>query len=205
MRLFLTSNSFSSASKKVYAEFWKLVSKKPDDVRLAFIPTASYFEKNKSYVERDRKLLQQMGILEKNTVDVKLNKPITIEDLKTFDVIFVEGGNSFYLLQKARESGFDKAIREYLEKDFGVYVGVSAGTILAGPNIVIARPYDDESKAHLKNTKGLALTPSVFLPHFQNKDTSVHEEYQSKASYPIKPLRDGEAVISDGTNEKIIS
>jgi dipeptidase E len=204
MRLFLTSDSFRNLGAEAKKEFWKLVGKEPADTRAAFIPTASNFEENKAYVERDHQLLYGLGIPTQNIVDIELDHSVTCDDLKSFDIIFVEGGNTFYLLQKVRESGFDKAVTEYLEKDLGVYVGVSAGTILAGPDIEIAEPYDDKSKAALENTKGLCLTPSAFNPHFQDEDQIIIDQYQSKVSYPIKPLHDGEAVISNGSIEKII-
>jgi len=205
MRLFLTSDSFRNLNTETKNKFWKLVNKKPKETRVAFIPTASFFKQNKSYVEQDHQLLCDLGISIQNIIDIELDNHITYNTLKLFDVVFVEGGNTFYLLQKTRESGFDKAIAKYLQKDLGVYVGVSAGTIIAGPDIVIAKPYDDESKAKIKNTKGLELTPSIFLPHFQKRDKNIIEKYQTKTTCQIKPLRDGEAVISDGTHEKLIS
>jgi dipeptidase E len=204
MRLFLTSDSFRNLSTEAKKEFWNLVGKEPQTVRVAFIPTANFIGRDPAFIETTYKYFYGMGIQQENISQIELDHNITLEDIKSFDILYLDGGNSFYLLQKTLESGFDKAVTEYLKKDLGVYVGVSAGTILAGPDIEIAEPYDDKSKAALENTKGLCLTPSAFNPHFQDEDQIIIDQYQSKVSYPIKPLRDGEAVISTGSIEKII-
>lgn len=151
----------------------------------------------------DRQEIGQMGIPEGNIHDRELDHPVTFEELSRYDVIFVGGGNTFYLLQKVRESGFDKALKKYLEKDLGVYVGVSAGTVLAGPDIEISAPWDDPSIAALENTRGLSLIIAAYCPHFQQKDAAALEPYRDRG-YAVKELRDGDAVMLHGTEEKLI-
>lgn len=203
MRLFLTSNGFPASSSNSRREFLSLAQKSAGDIRLMFIPTASSLEKDRSFMLVDRQEIEEMGVLSNNIHDRELDHPITFEELKRYDVIFVDGGNTFYLLQKVRESGFDKALKEYLEKDLGVYVGVSAGTVLAGPDVEISAPWDDPSVAALENTRGLSLISSAYCPHFQQKDAAALEPYRHRG-YTVKELRDGEAVMLHGTEERLI-
>ncbi len=204
MRLFLTSNAFPKESQKIREEFLDFVGKKPNEIRVAFIPTASIPEKDKSFMLTDRKELEEMGILANNITDLNLDKPISFNDLMDFDVIFVDGGNTFYLLEKVRESGFDKAIREYLDRDMGVYVGVSAGTVLVGPDIEIAEPWDDKSITNLKDTMGLDLIDVVYSPHYVEEEEKILKPYKDRVDYEIKELRDGEVVIIKNNNIKHI-
>ena len=194
MRLFLTSNGFPEGSEKLKKEFLNFIDKDIDEIKLAFIPTASIPEEDKWFVTTSKEL-ERLGILKKNIIDFQLDKPVSFDDLKEFDVIFVDGGNTFYLLEKVMESGFDEAIKEYLEKDIGVYVGVSAGTILVGPDVEIAEPWDDKSITNLKDTKGLNLIDIAYSPHWVEEDEKMLEPYRKKANYEIKKLRDGEVVI----------
>ncbi|OHA01354.1 MAG: hypothetical protein A3C11_01760 [Candidatus Sungbacteria bacterium RIFCSPHIGHO2_02_FULL_49_12] len=205
MRLILTSNGFHGESKNIRDEFFRLAGKSSQEIRVAFVPTASHVEKDRSYVEIDRGELINMGIPRENIVNFELDHGIDSKELQEFDVIFIEGGNTFFLLQKVRESGFDKAIKEYLDQDRGVYVGVSAGTILAGPNIEISEPWDDKSLAKLGDTVGLNLVAAAYCPHFRRKDESILSKLQGRASYSIKPLEDGQAVVSDGLTDRLIT
>lgn len=204
MRLLLTSNGFPKEAKKIREEFFRLVGKKPADIKVAFIPTASIVENDRSFMEIDRKEIEDMGIPKGNITDLELDHPITITELVNYDVILVDGGNTFYLLEKARESGFDKAIDEYLKEDQGVYVGISAGTVFTGPDVSFVEPWDDKSKAKLDNTRGLAYTKEAYSPHYKDEEKTILDEEREKRDYPIIELRDGQAITIDKDGQKTI-
>lgn len=193
MKLLLTSDGLSN--QKTIDAFLKLLTKQLQENKIAFIPTASQSDEEKVYVEKSRKELIDIGIPKNNIIDLELDHIITYEDLLQFDVIYVCGGNTFYLLEKTIESNFNKAIQEYLENDKGVYVGVSAGTVLVGPDIEIASPWDDKSVTSLSDTKGLNLIKEVYSPHYTEKEKDILDSYRKKVKYPIKELPDGEFVV----------
>jgi dipeptidase E len=205
VRLFLTSNGFPSSSPGLREEFRNLVGKAPRQLRVAFIPTASAAERDQPLTPAAHRELIDIGISAENILDVELDHPISLDELKHFDVVFVDGGNTFYLLQKVRESGFDAAIEDYLKQDWGVYVGVSAGTILAGPDIEIAEPWDDKNAATLADTKGLAMIAAAYSPHYKPEDDPILDKYRRKVTYSIRGLRDGEAVLSDGAVDRLVT
>jgi dipeptidase E len=205
VRLFLTSNALPSSSPSLREEFLNLVGKTPRQIRVVFIPTASAAERDGPSTPAAHSELMDIGIPAENIVDLELDHPISVDELMRFDVIFVDGGNTFYLLQKVRESGFEAAIREYLRQDRGVYVGVSAGTILAGPDIEIAAPWDNKNAAVLSDTKGLGMIATAYSPHYKPEDDPILNDYRSKVTYPIQELRDGEAVLSDGAVDRLVT
>ncbi|MBI5138338.1 MAG: Type 1 glutamine amidotransferase-like domain-containing protein [Candidatus Vogelbacteria bacterium] len=205
MRLFLTSSGFPKSAVNCKREFLDLVGKPTDQIRVAYVPTASYVEKNKTFAEIDRRELIELGIPEANVVDFELDHEITCGELSKFNVIFVDGGNTFYLLQEIKKSGFDKAISEYLKKDLGVYVGVSAGTVVAGPDIDFVADWDDRSQApELKSTTALCLIEIAYSPHYTDSEAEIVEKLREKYSYPIKKLRDGRAILVNGSRARKI-
>ncbi|MEN9389951.1 MAG: hypothetical protein RLZZ283_51 [Candidatus Parcubacteria bacterium] len=203
-RIILTSNSFPPEGMRLRQEFLMVVGKPVAQIRVMFIPTASAIEPDRSFMHESRQTYLDMGILPAHIVDVELSPALTVNELAKFDVIHVDGGNTFYLMQKIKETGFENAIKEYLRRGLGVYVGMSAGTIVAGPDIEIATPFDDSSRAQLKSTVGMRLVPTAYSPHFQRKDISQIKPYIDKRAYPIRTLKDGEGVVSDGVTERVI-
>jgi dipeptidase E len=204
MRILLTSSGLPAKAENIRAEFLRLVRKSPVDIKVAFIPTASAVEADRTFMEVDRKELEEVGIPVGNITDLELDHLVIFEELKRYDVVFVDGGNTFYLLEKVQSSGFDEAIKQYLTEDLGVYVGVSAGSIIMGPDIGFVGPWDDERKANLKETKALGYTKEAYSPHYTDEEKGKLEECRAKADYSIIELRDGQAVVIDGGEQKII-
>jgi len=175
MKLFLTSNACNVLDK-----FVELLDCAPADLTVGFIPTAADVYKNKSFVNDDKNKLKELGfnIVEINIVE-KTEKDLQ-KLIKNVDVIFVSGGNTFYLLDKVIESGFDKVIKAHVKKD-KYYIGSSAGSVLAGTSIEPVKLLDDPSKGpNLKSLDGLKLIDKIILPHYGNK------KYENKFKQILK-------------------
>jgi len=181
-----------------------LLSKPFSECKVAFIPTAADPYEDKSFVEKDLNRLIELGF-EVKQVDLKeKTEKQLLKEIAGCDLILVAGGNSFYLLEKALESGFNKAVKKLIEE--GVfYAGSSAGTIITAPNIEPIKSLDDPSAAsNLKNFEGLSLTDFLPLPHYDNekyasKMKQIMQEYGSKIK--IEPIADKEAIIIDGNKK----
>ena len=88
------------------------------------------------------------------------------KDLNPFDVIFVCGGNTFYLLQQIQLSGSVNLIRKLVENG-KIYIGSSAGSVVAGPDIYPTYMLDRAEQApNLKGYQGLGLTDILVFPHW---------------------------------------
>lgn len=203
MKLFLTSAGLPPETTK---DFLKLLDKKPEDTSVCFITTASNLEKDKWYVEKDRERLLEIGF-KVTELDLKGENEASLNDkLEKFGVIFVEGGNTFYLLKYARESGFDKALKLFLGGG-GVYLGVSAGTIIAGMNIETSNwnyGEPDRNTVKLADLTGLNLIPFVFCVHIDKKDIDIIKKFAQETKYPTIGLTDSQALLVKNEKSKIV-
>ena len=155
-KLFLTSINIDQLPK--------FTGKNPRGLKVAFIQTAADPYEDKWFVEADRKKLIELGFV---LVDLDL-KDKTQDELQSIlskvDIIYVTGGNSFYLLEKMRESGFDKILPALLEQGI-IYAGSSAGAVIVGSSLEPIKSLDDPSKApNLKSYDGLGLVDFVIIP-----------------------------------------
>ena len=73
-------------------EFLKLLAKKPSEIRMAHIITASKMARHLTYLEEDRAAFKTLGIpYEDIDIEGKTEHELR-ELLKDFDVIYVQGG-----------------------------------------------------------------------------------------------------------------
>lgn len=191
MKLYLTSAA-SKVMDKIDIESGK---------KVAFISTAANPYLDKWFVEKDRKALIKKEL---NVIDFDImgkNSDELFEQLKDYDVIFVAGGNTFYLLDKMKSTGFDEVLVKLLEKGI-IYVGSSAGSIVVCPDISYASSIDDSSKVpDLKDYSGLNFISSYILPHYKEKYNNIIEENKN---FDFITLTDSELLIVDGSNVKKI-
>ncbi|MEU6551576.1 Type 1 glutamine amidotransferase-like domain-containing protein [Streptomyces sp. NPDC046915] len=179
----------------------------PRGKRLAFVPDAGDPYADRSFVERDRSLLGRLGF---DLLEVTLGGKTAAElraELVGVDVVFVAGGNSFYLLEKALASGFGEVLGELL--DHGVkYIGASAGAILLGPDLRPVATLDDPQEAPgLEDHRGLGLVDFVVLPHYGNEKylpeyEAIIRRYEDELT--LVPLRNDQAVRVRGDKYEVI-
>ena len=185
-------------------EFLKLLPKKPAELKLAYIATASEPEPDVSYTLQTKAGFERLGFKEIVEVDLKL--PEELAKLDDCDVIFVDGGNTFYLLKWVRESKFDQKIKELLSND-KVYVGVSAGSIIMGTSIEIAGATDhgDRNDVGLEDIRGLRQAPFMISPHFKPIEKIPLDLFARKAALrPIVGITDEQAIVCEGDRYRVV-
>jgi len=135
--------------------------------RALFIRTAAEAEEgDKWWLDKDRKALADAGLEIKDYTLTDKSKEEVKSILKAIDVVCVGGGNTFYLLEKMRACAFEELISEFMTNE-KVYIGSSAGSIIAGPDIYPAYRIDEMKKApSLTDYKGLSLVDFVVMPHW---------------------------------------
>lgn len=199
----------TSSSNVVVRSWISHLQSKPTNLSLAFINTASEVEKgDKQWLEFDRQTLVDVGFsVTDYTLTGKTQNHLE-KDLASFDVIFVAGGNTYYLLYQAQQSGFIQLISDPQNKK--IYVGSSAGSILVCPDIDIIRYIDDPAQApKLKSTAGANLINYLVLPHwgnpvFQSGYDKVYKLlYRSK--YPSVLLTDDQYLVATKGKTQIFS
>jgi peptidase E len=151
----------------------------PAKLKLAFIYTAGEPEEEKSWIVKDRAGLEKAGFnITDYTISGKVRKDIE-KDLEAFDIIHVNGGDTFYFMLQARMSGFDKWIFEKVNKGEKIYTGSSAGSMSAALNVLNAIYFEnyDYEKQLKGNYDGLGLVDFIALPHWGSED--FREKYLS--------------------------
>lgn len=184
-----------------------LLVQSPSETKLAFISTAADPYQDKWFVEEDRQKLRQQGFQIKELTLVGKNPQQLEAELRDIQVIYVAGGNAFYLMQKVYESGFDQVLKKLLDKGV-IYAGGSAGAVIAGSHLEPLKTLDDPKAApSLKEYRGLNLVPVVILPHYGREKylsryEAVIKEYESK--YPLQPLKDSQVIVMNGEDWQIV-
>jgi dipeptidase E len=163
MHIFLTSSA-----APVVVKIGSELHTQKRQLKLAFIFTASEVKVgSKSWLKADRDALVAAGfVVEDYTVTGKTAAQIEA-DLLAYDVLYFSGGNTFYLLQQLQQTGGFAVVRRLVQEEGKIYIGTSAGSIVAGPDIAPARNLDAMAQApDLKGTRGLELVDFVVFPHW---------------------------------------
>lgn len=160
MNLFLTSSI-----QKVALEVAKKIDKK--GAKLVFISTAAEVEEGDlKWKEDDKQSLVDSGFDVTEYTITGQNKEEIKNFIKDFEIIYFSGGNTFYLLEKIQQSNCRDVIIDFI-KSGKIYIGSSAGSVIAGPNIEPIRDLDNYKKApNLVDFTGLGLVDFVVFPHW---------------------------------------
>ena len=106
---------------------------------VTYIPTAGIVEEIDGMIENETNTLQSLG-LKVDVLDVSsASYESIVSALTKNDIIFVGGGNTFYLLQELRRSGADKIVAQEVNKG-KLYIGESAGAVIACSGISVTAP-----------------------------------------------------------------
>jgi dipeptidase E len=121
-------------------------------------------------------------------------------------VIFVEGGNTFYLLGAIRASGFDRVLKKLIERGV-VYVGSSAGSNVACPTIEVStwkKPGEEKENFGVTNLSAMNLVPFLLKVHYTPEMKGFLEQKIANAKYPVKLLSDGQAILVKGDEIELV-
>lgn len=203
MKLILTSTGLPN--EIIRKKFLELVGKEAKDITVGFVPTAADPYDDKWFLDASINEINNMGMKLK-IIDLKGESEQSLKKkLEDCDVIYVNGGNTFYLLDWVRKSGFDKVIKPLLNQG-KVYIGTSAGSILVGPDISISGwdPSWDTNDVGLVDCSGLNCVPFVTSPHFTEAEREVLERKMKNVNYPVIAITDKQAIIVDGDKQELI-
>jgi dipeptidase E len=177
----------------------------PRDLRSVFVPTAGSVYESSPWIDARREWLLHNGF-QFDELELATSTPQdTARSLSTADLVYVEGGNTYFLLHHMRRTRFWDALAG-LEV---VYAGVSAGAVVACPDIGYIQDLDDRSLVpELVDTVGAGLVDFKILPHLD--DLRVRPTIDRiLAGWPehdalVKLNNDQAVVVSDDT-WKIVS
>jgi dipeptidase E len=193
MKLLLTSAGITNDA--IAKSLFSMVGKEPADIKVAFIPTAANVEEgNKvAWFFRQYDDLRKLGIEWIDMVDFADADVDWQARLDECDVLYLTGGNTFYLLDQIRKQGFDEYLKEALESK--VYVGSSASSITMTPSIdVAAIPPGDPNLTGLTDLTGLAYTNFEIEPHCDENRFDKVRAYAEEHGKHIYAIDDQTAI-----------
>jgi len=196
-KIILASNSESVA-------FWKMdmFGLAKDKIKWAYITTAGKDVPDDTYLIVNKKRLndldwdyEEMDITGKNEKEV-------YEMIKDKDAIFMQGGNTFYLLKQALACNFSKVLDRFLAEG-KIYVGASAGSYIMCPNIEMT-DWNGTSRFNrhdLTDLTALAKVPFQVFCHFNrytDEQRAAIKKNAKKSKYQVYFLEDGQAMQIEG-------
>ncbi|MBC7933937.1 MAG: Type 1 glutamine amidotransferase-like domain-containing protein [Rhizobacter sp.] len=188
-----------------------LAGKQAADIKIAVIENATDpIPGDTSWQAGFREMLSKNGY-QLEQIDLRQwmdNEKELEKKLACKDVIWLGGGNTYYLRWILRTSKADKMICK-LVGEGKVYAGWSAGAVVAGPTTRFFNEMgDDPADAPEKIDEGLFLTDMVVVPHRDHPDFAAGaaktNELLNKAGYSPVLMADNEALVIDGEHYTII-
>ena len=152
-------------------------------------------------------MLEDLGLIVDELDVSTASRKTVMEKLTKNDMIFVGGGNTFFLLQELKRSGADKIIAQEVEKG-KLYIGESAGAIAACPDIGYSAEMDVPEKApELTDYTGMGLVDFYVVPHLGHPDMGpaaerIIEQYSSVPD--LKVINDYQAILVKGDKAGIL-
>lgn len=195
MKLILSSCDFNNEhSKQVIIDN---LGKPIEECKLLFIPNEKA-DHQRIYSNKYYNRLKKHGFKKENIYVFDENKANDFSSL-TVDAIYVGGGNTFGTYKKIKDSGFDKAIINYINKGV-VYIGGSCGAHIVSKSIKHLLTFDD-NYCNLTDYNGLGLFNGVIIVHYGEKEFNpkkreeIYQELIKENKYPVYKLTNDESLV----------
>ena len=193
------------------------------DGNLVYVPTAKYYNNKistKSYGEqrrraryeaRDKCRLLNNCFECKGTYILELDNPALnrqqiVDIISKASVLYVDGGNTFYLQKYIIQCQFWDIVTPYLQSNNCIYIGASAGGIVLGRSIETAywKGWDDPSCAGEDfmwirdgTLRGANLIPdtSFFMHYDCNKHDDLLSKHRPTLDHNVELISDDIALV----------
>ena len=185
----------------------KFLDKNTESKKILFIPTATNVDEYKKYIHLTQKAFEDFGY-EVENFDISIfSEEIAKEKLSEAKTVFISGGNTFYLLQELKRKNLTSYLKERIENGL-LYIGESAGSVIAAPDIEYASVIDDKTVAtELDDYAGLNLVDFYIVPHFEEEpfvESSRNTVELYKDKLDLKLINNKEAILVENNNFTII-
>jgi len=175
-----------------------LLSKDLNTKKLLRITTAGKGVEDTAYLPKGKQTLEVLGY---QIVDYDIegqDEQEIKEKLLGFDVLLMTGGNTFYLLKAIHDSGFQKAVEEFLDRG-GIYVGGSAGAYVCCPTIKMAEWSRPEwNFMNLTELTGMNLVLFCVKVHVTEELLPFLRGKAKELNYPLRLLTDDQFLMVQG-------
>jgi dipeptidase E len=174
-----------------------------EDPIVAYLPLASLYAEKWLGVNQSA----FKGLAQIREVNAELMTQKEIEDiLREAALVYITGGNTFLLNHRLHISGVMSYLKKKIQNGLPV-IGVSAGMILCGPNILTSKDMNTVETPHFD---GLGVVPFNFFAHYADDGygQSVHDDWLGDYHFfhdnPVILLSDGAYVKVDGKKTTLV-
>ncbi|MBC7708388.1 Type 1 glutamine amidotransferase-like domain-containing protein [Polaromonas sp.] len=136
-------------------------------------------------------------------------------ELLQFDLIWVRGGNVFILRRAFKQSGADTFFAKMLQTEQVVYGGYSAGICILQPHLrgielvdqpdVIPNGYQAEVLWDCLGLLPYCVAPHYKSDHPESADIDKTVDYFVDNHIPFIALKDGQAILIDGSKQVVLN
>ncbi len=174
---------------------FQFVQKKVNDLSLkkaVIITTAAEGKEHNKYAQLAHKQLLDAGFKQVDFFDLE-NQDARL--LSNYDAFYVCGGNTFKLLKFANIAHFKDAVVQLISQR-GLYIGVSAGSLIIGPSIEIANEVvPDPNDVDLKDFTGLNISDIIVFPHYEEQYEPQIRMFETKHGVTVTRLTNNQAAL----------
>ncbi|WP_244881083.1 Type 1 glutamine amidotransferase-like domain-containing protein [Tsukamurella pseudospumae] len=181
--------------------------REPSALRLGFIDDAGAPYADQPFGSFEWNQLTDLGFrLTRMTVGKYRDARDFASDLGTVDAVYLSGGHTFVLLGALQSNGTGEVLTERVRAGLP-YIGLSAGSVVAGPNVEPVAPLDDPADAPgVTDFTGLGLVDTVVIPHADGllppyPPSMIEEVVRTYGGrFPLTRVNDDQALlVEDGT------
>lgn len=169
--------------------------------RAAIITTAAENKEKNKYSQLAHQQLLDTGYKNVDFFDLETQDSSL---LSVYDTFYVCGGNTFKLQKFANISNFKDVVTSLINKR-GLYVGVSAGSLIMGPSIEIANEVvPDSNEVELHDFTALNLSELIISPHYEEVHEVEIKAFENKHNVKATRLTNNQAVLIENGKTSII-
>jgi len=172
--------------------------------KILYITTGANKVDDVSFVERHLERVAERNL---NYMSYDIEGKTETEISKTmdnYDIIHMEGGNTFHILKTIYTTNFDKILKRRLDEGMN-YIGTSAGSYVMTPSIITAtwndRGFD---RCRLEDFTALNYIPFILKAHYTKERRQSILDNAQGLKWPLKILTDNQAIAVNGDNYQLI-
>ena len=168
-----------------------------DEPIIAYLPLASLYSER--WQRLNEEAFRGLGSLVEVNAELMTQKEIE-NIIREASLVYITGGNTFLLNHRLHVSGVTPYLKKKIQNGLPV-IGVSAGMIVCGPNILTSR---DMNTVETTYFNGLNASPFNFLAHYplDSHGQSVMDEWLGDYHFfhdnPVIMVCDGAHVKMEG-------
>jgi len=174
-----------------------------DQATVAYLPLASLYAEK--WLEYNKTAFNGLARLMEINAELMTQKEIE-NIIREAALVYITGGNTFLLNHRLHTSGILPYLKKKIQNGLPV-VGVSAGMIVCGPNILTSKDMNTVGTAHFN---GLNVSPFNFFAHYalDAYGQSVHDDWLSDYHFfhdnAVIMLCDNAYVKTDGKKTTLV-